>query len=185
MFQLLRAILRVPARLIVSLRYRIHVHGAEQLRDLKGPVLVLPNHPTRMDPSVTIMGLSPWLHPRPVLYAGNFLNFLFYPLLLLLGAIRVPDLSRASSKAQARARQALEEVIAALRKGQTVIMWPSGRTERNGIELLGGARAAADILKQVPEAQLVLVRTRGLWGSRFSYAYTCLLYTSPSPRDRG
>jgi long-chain-fatty-acid--[acyl-carrier-protein] ligase len=172
MFQLLRIILRVPARLIVSLRYRIHVHGVEQLRDLKGPVLVLPNHPSRMDPSVTIMGLSPWLHPRPVLYEGNFTNLLFYPLLLILGAIRVPDLSRASSKAQARAKQAVEEVIAALRKGQTVIMWPSGRTQRAGIELLGGARAAADILTQVPEAQLILVRTHGLWGSRFSNAYT-------------
>jgi long-chain-fatty-acid--[acyl-carrier-protein] ligase len=172
MLQLLRAILRVPARFIVSLRYRIHVHGAEQLRDLRGPVLVLPNHPTRMDPSVVVMGLSPWLHPRPVLYEGNFLNFVFYPLALLLGAIRVPDLSRASSKAQARAEQAIAEVIAALRQGDTVIMWPSGRTQRDGVERLGGARAAADILKAVPEAQVVLVRTRGLWGSRFSYAYT-------------
>jgi long-chain-fatty-acid--[acyl-carrier-protein] ligase len=171
-FQLLRVILRVPARLIVSLRYRIHVRGVDQLRDLKGPVLVLPNHPTRMDPSVVILGLSPWLHPRPVLYEGNFTNFLFYPLLLILGAIRVPDLSRASSRARARAEQAVGEVIAALRKGQTVIMWPSGRTQRTGIELLGGARAAADILQQVPEAQVILVRTRGLWGSRFSNAYT-------------
>ena len=172
MFRILRNILWVPYWLIVSLRYRTRVHGAEQLRDLRGPVLVLPNHPTRMDPSVTVTALWPWLRPRPVLYEGNFQNALFYPVMLLLGAIRVPDLSRASSKAQARAEQAIAEVIAALRRGDNVVMWPSGRTQRDGVERLGGARAAADILQAVPEAQVVKVRTRGLWGSRFSTAYT-------------
>src|SRR5205085_8719981 len=82
------------------------------------------------------------------------------------------DLSRASSKAQARAEQAVGEIIAALRGGDNVVMWPSGRTQRDGVERLGGARAAADILRAVPEAQAVLVRSRGLWGSRFSTAYT-------------
>jgi long-chain-fatty-acid--[acyl-carrier-protein] ligase len=172
MLRLLRNILWVPYWLIVSLRYRTRLHGVEQLRDLKGPVLVLPNHPTRMDPSVTVTALWPWLHPRPVLYEGNFQNALFYPVMLLLGAIRVPDLSRASSKAQARAEQAIAEVIAALRQGDNVVMWPSGRNQRDGVERLGGARAAADILRAVPEAEVVQVRTRGLWGSRFSTAYT-------------
>jgi long-chain-fatty-acid--[acyl-carrier-protein] ligase len=172
MLRVLRNILWVPYWLIVALRYRAHVHGAEQLRDLKGPVLVLPNHPTRMDPSVVVTTLWPWLHPRPVLYEGNFQNVLCYPVMVLLNAIRVPDLSQASSKAQARAEQAVAEVIAALRRGDNVIMWPSGRTQRDGVERLGGARAAADILRQVPEAQVVLVRSRGLWGSRFSPAAT-------------
>jgi long-chain-fatty-acid--[acyl-carrier-protein] ligase len=172
MLRLLRNILWVPYWLIVSLRYHTHLHGTEQLRDLHGPVLILPNHPTRMDPSVVVTALWPWLHPRPVLYEGNFQNLLFYPVMLLLGAIRVPDLSRASSKAQARAEQAVAEVIAALRGGDNVIIWPSGRTQRDGVERLGGARAVADILKAVPQAQAVLVRTRGLWGSRFSAAYT-------------
>jgi 1-acyl-sn-glycerol-3-phosphate acyltransferase len=38
------------ARLVVSLRYRIRVHGWEQVRDLKNPVLLLPNHPGYVDP---------------------------------------------------------------------------------------------------------------------------------------
>src|SRR4029078_2772390 len=44
--------------------------------------------------------------------------------------------------------------------------------ERDGLEHLGGARAAADILRAVPEAQVIRVRTRGGFGSMFSYAYT-------------
>jgi long-chain-fatty-acid--[acyl-carrier-protein] ligase len=172
MLRILRNIFWVPYWLIVGLRYRTRLHGEEQLRDLKGPVLILPNHPTRMDPSVVVTALWPYLHPRPVLYEGNFQNLLMYPVMVLLNAIRVPDLSRASSKAQARAEQAIAEVIDALRRGDNVIMWPSGRTQRDGVERLGGARAATDILNAVPEAQVVLVRSRGLWGSRFSPAAT-------------
>src|SRR5207248_760403 len=44
--------------------------------------------------------------------------------------------------------------------------------QHDGVERLGGARAAADILRAVPEAQVVLIRTRGMWGSRFSFAFT-------------
>ena len=32
--------------------------------------------------------------------------------------------------------------------------------------MLGGARALTDILQAVPEAKVVLVRTRGVWGSK-------------------
>src|SRR5262249_4293876 len=46
-------------------------------------------------------------------------------------------------------------------------------TQRGGgVELLGSARAVRDILEAVPQAQVVLVRTRGVWGSSLSWAYT-------------
>ncbi len=63
-------------------------------------------------------------------------------------------------------------VIDGLRNGDNYILWPSGRIQHAGIERLGGARALADILQAVPQASVVLVRTRGLWGSMFSYAQT-------------
>ena len=37
-------------RLMLAARYRLHVHGRDQLRALKGPSLVLPNHPGYIDP---------------------------------------------------------------------------------------------------------------------------------------
>ena len=42
MLLLLRYCLCLLARMFVSLRYRVRVHGLEQIRGLKGPVLVLP-----------------------------------------------------------------------------------------------------------------------------------------------
>ncbi len=43
---------------------------------------------------------------------------------------------------------------------------------RHGYELLGAARSFAEILTAVPDAEVVLVRMRGLWGSMFSFART-------------
>src|SRR5262249_15351245 len=43
---------------------------------------------------------------------------------------------------------------------------------RDGVERLGPARAAGDILQAAPDVHIVLIRTRGLWGSRFTYART-------------
>jgi long-chain-fatty-acid--[acyl-carrier-protein] ligase len=168
----LRYLLWALTRLFVSLRYRVRVHGLNQVRGLKGPVLVLPNHPGLVDPLLVLGAVWPSLKPRPMVYEGNFNNPFLRLLMKLLNAVRVPDLDQASAKARSRARQAVEVVITGLRSGDNYILWPSGRIQHNGEERLGGARALADILQAVPEAQIVLVRTRGLWGSMFSYAQT-------------
>ncbi len=160
------------ARFLVWLRYRVRLHGAEQLRDLRGPVLVLPNHPALIDPVIVLATLWPRLHPRPMLYEGNFQNPVLWPVMMLLDAIRVPDLSQPSARARARAEQAVAEAIDTLRRGENVILWPAGRIERVGYEILGAARATADILQAVPQARVVLVKTRGVWGSMFSFAPT-------------
>jgi long-chain-fatty-acid--[acyl-carrier-protein] ligase len=171
MLRVLRSIVWFLGKLLLALRYRVRVHEQEQLRNLRGPALVLPNHPALIDPPVVLFALWPWLHPRPMLYEGNFTNPLLYPFMRLLDAIRVPNLEQASAESRQRAQQAIADAIATLRQGRNVVLWPAGRIERVGYEILGGARAAAEILAAVPEAQLILVRTRGLWGSRFSFAY--------------
>jgi long-chain-fatty-acid--[acyl-carrier-protein] ligase len=40
------------------------------------------------------------------------------------------------------------------------------------MEHLGAASALTDIVRAVPDAEIVLVRTRGVWGSSFTYAHT-------------
>src|SRR5205807_4140740 len=94
------------------------------------------------------------------------------PFAKLLRAVRVPNLQRASVEARQRTEQAIAALIEALRQGETVIIWPAGHVTPTGVDRLGGARTAADILEAVPETKVVLVRTRGLWGSMFSYAPT-------------
>ena len=56
--------------------------------------------------------------------------------------------------------------------GGNFLIYPSGRLKRGPEEILGGASFVHTILQQCPEANVVLVRTTGLWGSRFSRALT-------------
>jgi long-chain-fatty-acid--[acyl-carrier-protein] ligase len=156
--------------LFLSLRYRVRVQGREKLRGLKGPVLVLPNHPGMVDPLLVFSTVWPALKPRPMVYEEHFNSPLMRLLAVLLNAVRVPNLEQASAKARSRAEQAVDRVIAGLRAGENHILWPAGRIQRDGVERLGGARALADILQAVPEVTVVLVRTRGVWGSSFSFA---------------
>jgi long-chain-fatty-acid--[acyl-carrier-protein] ligase len=146
MARLFRYVLWTIGRLILALRYRVHIHGLEQLKGLKGPILLLPSHPAFVDPPLVFSNLYPYLRPRPVLFEENFHNPAMYPLLIALDAIRVPNLSQASAEARGKAEQAIQNVIAALKAGQNVILWPSGRLERDGVERLGAARTLSDVV---------------------------------------
>ncbi len=168
----IRIVLWAISRLLISLRYRVRVHGLDQVRQFKEGTLLLPNHPGYMDPPLVFTSLWWAMEPRPVLFEGNFQNPVFYPLMGLISAVPLPDMERPSAKARARTEKALADVIEGLSKGANYLLWPSGTLWRDGQERLGGAKAVGDILRAVPQANIVLVRTRGLWGSMTSFAPT-------------
>jgi long-chain-fatty-acid--[acyl-carrier-protein] ligase len=178
MLRLTRDLFWALTRMVLSLRYRVRVQGLEQLRGLKRPVLVLPNHPGYIDPPLVISALWPVLRPRPLIYEGFFRNPGYFrtpftdTMVRLLGALLMPDLSSPSARARARAEQVLGEIVAGLRSGGDFILWPAGHIQRDGAERLRAARALTDILNAAPEATLVRVRTRGLWGSSFTFGRT-------------
>jgi long-chain-fatty-acid--[acyl-carrier-protein] ligase len=166
----LRFIVWQLTRLVLSLRYRLRVTGREEAARRPGPFLILPNHPALMDPPNVVRALWGTFRMRPVLLETNFESPFLAPFGWLLRAIRVPETERASAEAKQRAEAAIGAVIAALRAGDSVVLWPAGTTSRDGVERLGAARATAEVLRAVPQATVVLVRTRGLWGSSFSWA---------------
>ncbi|MBY0460177.1 MAG: AMP-binding protein [Gemmataceae bacterium] len=157
-------------RFLLSLRYKVTVVGMEDVLKRPGPYLIMPNHPAFTDPPNLLVKLWPAFKMRPLLLETNFRSPLFAPVAFLLRAIYMPDVVRMSAEDRQRAEAAVGEVIATLRGGESVIIWPSGRLSRDGCERLGGARTAADVLAAVPNATVVLARTRGLWGSMFSWA---------------
>lgn len=162
------------ARGVLGLRYRVKVLGEpRELQDVKG-ALILPNHPAYMDPPLVITTLSAKLKPppRPMLLARIFENPLLFWLPQALNAVRVPDLTRPSVAARRETEAAIAEIVEGLQRGENFIIWPAGRAQRNGTEQLGSARAVSEILARAPGARVVLVRTRGLWGSMFSYGRT-------------
>lgn len=158
--------------LLVSLRYRIQVRDRHHLDDLKRPVLLISNHPGFIDPALIFAAFYGSLRPRTVLYEGNFPGPIRQLLIKLLRAVPIPDLQRPSHEAHQRTEQAVADVIAGLRREENFVLWPSGRIQRDGVERLGAARALTEILREVPETTIILVRTHGVWGSMFSFART-------------
>ena len=158
-------------RVLLALRYRLTLHGLDEVGRHPGPYLILPNHPALMDPPNLLVRLWPRFQMRPMLLETNFRNPLLAPIMTLARAIRVPGTDNASAEARQKAEEAVRNVAAALKAGDNVILWPTGRIQRDGMEHVGGARTAADVLAAVPNVTVILVRTRGLWGSMFSCAW--------------
>src|SRR5436309_7916023 len=114
-------------RLVLGARYRLRVHGKEQLRSLKGPVLILPNHPGYIDPFLLFAALWPALRMRPLVYSGTFRGPTGRFLVHLVNALEVSDLEVASVQARVEAEKAIGEIASGLHHGENFILWPAGR----------------------------------------------------------
>jgi acyl-CoA synthetase (AMP-forming)/AMP-acid ligase II/1-acyl-sn-glycerol-3-phosphate acyltransferase/acyl carrier protein len=159
------------AAVVLSLRYRVKVTGLEKVRGLT-KTIILPNHPAYVDPLLVYRTVWPVLRPRPMLFEGLFKNPVLFWVPRVLDAVAIPDLSEHSVAARQQAERAIQSVIEGLQAGNNHILWPAGHVWHEGREKLGAARSLAEVLAAVPEANVVVVRTRGLWGSSFSYART-------------
>ncbi|MGF1580230.1 MAG: AMP-binding protein [Gemmataceae bacterium] len=159
-------------RFILSLRYRVTIHGAEQLQDLEGPILLLPNHPGFIDPMLIYANFWGKFRTRPLMSEATFKNPIMSPVMTLVDAVPLPDLKQINAEARERAEATIQSIMTGLKSGKNYALWPAGRIQREGKEVIGGAKALSDIIQAVPEANLVVARTRGLWGSRFGFAQT-------------
>lgn len=171
MLHLVRVAFSYITQFLLGLRYRARVIGTEEALKHPGPYLIFPSHPAYSDPPNVIANLWRIFQMRPMLLETNFRSPLLAPLAWLLRAIKVPETEKASAEARQRAEGAVQEVIAALKAGDNVVLWPSGTLSRDGKDYMYAARTASDVLRAVPNTTLVLVRTRGLWGSSFSWAF--------------
>ena len=160
--------------MILRLRYRVRVDGLEQLRTLKGPVLVLPNHPCYIDPPTVLSHLHRVVKfpLRPLVYSGTYRVPFLLPLMKLVRAFEVPDLSAQSQSAVIQAQQLIDTVVQGINQGNSFIIYPSGRLQRTNHEKIGSNRLVHEVVSRSPSVTVVLVRTRGLWGSLWGCART-------------
>lgn len=169
---IIRKLFWFTIRVLLRLRYRVEVIGLDKLKDLKGPTLVMPNHPGYIDPPLVLSHVRLPVSLRPLVYAGTFRNPILYPMMRLADSLEVPDLAEHSRSARDHTLVIIDTLVEGLKRGESFLIYPSGRIQRGNQEVIGAARAAAEILSKFPEANVVLVRTRGIWGSMFSVART-------------
>jgi acyl-CoA synthetase (AMP-forming)/AMP-acid ligase II/1-acyl-sn-glycerol-3-phosphate acyltransferase/acyl carrier protein len=160
--------MRYIGRALIWLRYRVEITGLDQLRQLRGPALVLPNHPGYIDPVLVMTQLGAEVKLRPLV-----VSFMYRPLLPLMkfvNALEVPDFEKHSHDSRERIEPLIRTVVAGLDRGDKFLIYPSGKIERHGVEQIGSTRAVPDILAQRPDTTLVLVRTVGVWGGMSTFS---------------
>jgi 1-acyl-sn-glycerol-3-phosphate acyltransferase len=163
--------LLVPlGRFFVSLRYDIDVQHDQNLDTdslNNGPVLILPNHPSYLDPVLVMASLPLMELPRPLVFSGTYRHAAMYPFLKAVNAFEVPWSDKPNREVYKASQEVLDRSADALNNGQHILLYPSGKLQRQGHEIVGAARGAYDLVQRCPDAKILLVRTRGIWGSRF------------------
>lgn len=159
-------------RSILALRYRIEVRdGTNSRKDWRG-VLFLSNHQSQID---TVF-IGTVLGQKGVRFRPLIVEYVYRMAWLKLGikalrAIPIPNFeSSVNQYKKVRGERALQEVSRSLTEGQNVLLFPSGKMKRSGVEKLGGASAAYNLVQEHRDMPVVLIRITGLWGSRFSRA---------------
>ena len=163
-------------KLGLSLRYKIEVEGKEILKDprLKGKgVLILPNHVAEIEPFMVMMLLGRDFRARPLVTE----RFYYYPFarlfMKLVQAKPVAEFDRAVSDFKfKKAKELFQSVVDDLNNGSHILMYPGAALKDSGYENLGGRSLAHATIQEADNAEILLVRTEGLWGSIFSLAYS-------------
>lgn len=166
------------ARLAISLvkqllkvRYKITVRGLSGLAlQEERPILFLPNHPALIDPVILLSTLHKRFQPCPLAAAEQVDRPVIRRFAKLFNVIKIHRPMKRTDAAKTNVQEAFRQVVDTLKKGRNVLLYPGGKLMRSGCESLGGNSGVSAILKQVPEVQIVLVKTTGLWGSSFSWA---------------
>ncbi len=160
---------------LLRLRYRVTVRGKEVLEEVRGKgALFLPNHPAEIDPVIVMMCLWRASKPRPLIVDTFYWKKGIHFFMRCVRALAVPDLDKGRKNGWKvhKLREVFEQTADGLKKGDHFLIYPSGRLKLEQKEKLGGASFVYNLLQECPDATLVLIRTRGLWGSRFSRAVT-------------
>lgn len=177
MKQLLANIYLPIISFLLSLRYRIRVKGlealnAETLTRPKG-ILFLANHPAEIDPCILLRALWRPFRPHPIAIEYLFHMPVVGYLLNFVGGLPIPSFDTSSnSYKRKQMEKSYKHLYALLNQKENVLIYPAGGLKIHGEEIIGGASGVHTILQHVPDINIVLVRTTGLWGSSFSKALT-------------
>lgn len=174
--RLLKWMVFTSIRPLVLLRYKVKVVGMKKLNKKyltnKGGVLFLPNHPAEVDP--IIVGALLWgkFQPRPLIVEWIIKLPIVSTVMKLMRAVSIPNFDdKSSQKRRLDAEHAFQAIVDGLAAKDNFMVYPAGRLKNTEKEQLGGASGVYKIIQANKEINIVLVRTTGLWGSRFSQGW--------------
>ena len=160
-------------RLLLSLRYTIEVKGLKEIKaSKKQGILFLPNHPAEIDPVILIRVLWPSFKPKPLAVEYFYYQKGIRFFMELVNAIPIPTMDMGNPWKAKRIEKLKKRIVSGLDKKESFLIYPSGKLKLTADERLGAASLASDLLNMKPDANVVLIRTTGLWGSSFSRALT-------------
>ncbi len=164
-------VVRAIAKFLLSLRYRIRLIGLDKI-SAKGKtgIVFLPNHPALIDPIIMFAHLHGKFAPRGFADQDQVNRPIIGFFARKWGIRTVPSVERYGPAAKAEIEKVLDETIEGLKKGENLVLWPAGRVYHSYKESLGANSSVERILQKYPDVRIVLVRTRGLWGSSFGWA---------------
>lgn len=163
--------------LAFKFRYRVTIKGLDKLDsqtlNKPGGILFLPNHPTVfVDPTLVTLAIWNKFPIRPLVVEYMYYLPIVNWFAKFLRAVPIPSFGASSnSLKKKKADRVIESVIDDLKKGDNFLIYPSGKVKYHASEQISGS-AVHRIVQSAPEANVVLVRTIGLWGSSFSKALT-------------
>lgn len=164
-------------RLTLWFRYRLTIKGLDNLNpsvlNKAGGVLFLPNHPTIfVDPTLVALAIWKKYPIRPVIVEYMFYTPIINTIMRFMDALPIPNfVTSSNSLKKKKADKIIETIIDDLKHKQNFLIYPAGKTKHQAREVIG-ASGVHRIIQSVPDVNVVLVRTTGLWGSRFSRALT-------------
>ncbi len=92
-------------------------------------------------------------------------------LMRVMNGLPIPDFDVSSNTLKRRkSEKVIGNVIQGLKKGDHFLIYPAGRIKLTAYEAIGGASGIHRIIHEAPEVNVVLMRIKGLWGSKFSRA---------------
>jgi len=164
-------LLRCLVRFLLWLRYRVEIRGLRAVA-AKGTsgIVFLPNHPALIDPIILVTLLHKRFKPRAVADEEQISRPVIRTLARRLGVLPMPSVTKQGPAVRAAIEGVIDEAIRQLNAGENLLFYPAGHAQRSGREDLRGNSGVERIVRQAPDARIVLVRTSGLWGSSFSWA---------------
>ncbi len=169
----------VSHSIVLPLRYDIELRGGDLIDPKKGGVtssiLFLANHSSHIDG--TILGITLLRKGLPLTIWALDLTFKL-PYLRwaarhkdTVRVVKVPNINETrSEKHSSKLHKLITRTADGLNHGENFLIFPAGRCKKTPVEKIDGKSAIPLIIHQCPHVNVILVRTTGLWGSRFSCA---------------